>query len=126
MADMNDVMRVLGRLEGQIENLASDQKEDRERTEEHLKDVARKIADVSGQTYAIRHRIDPIADTLKAHAKTLEEHAEELRDGKLFRTKWAAYSGIVVMAFSGILGVGGWLASVFIGEIKTWVGHFFK
>lgn len=122
MADIGEVHMMLGELTATVKGLVEDQKEDRAESSRHREELRKSVGQLERQVLAIDGKVTPIIETVATHTKTLELHSDEIRENKLFRTKWSAMAaGLGLLAtsfFSGLI----WAVTQFWQDIK---GLFF-
>lgn len=93
------ISRTLGEQSAQLAAIQSTQTEERETARAHRMEVRERVQDVELQLAEVTHSVKPLVEATAAHAKTLEVHTEEIREGKLFRSK---VGGVVAVAASGL------------------------
>lgn len=121
-----DISHKLGQQTAQLDEIAKRQNEDRAVGSAFRGEVRAKVEGIEDQMFEMQHTVKPIAESVAKHATTLELHAAELRDGKLFRDRWTAITGGIILVMTSVAGGVAYLFSAFFTEIKAWLLALFK
>lgn len=132
MASNEDIMRVLGRLEGKVEQLGKDISEEKATAHQSRTSIHRRLDEqvatvaLLDKTVAIHAEIDAqMRDKIETLTETVEKNhdavAPTIEDMKRLKTLGYGFSGLIALAGISIASLLWWMGEAAAHAIRSWL-----
>lgn len=121
-----EMNRTLGILLARVENLQSDQQEDRRAASDFRREVRDEIGGLKQQVTDLDHKVTPAIETVALHAEKIKAHDKEVEAMGIFRKKIGAVIAGGTVLVTTIGGGVWWLITAYWELIVTAVKAMFS